>query len=254
MRNCLLEAPCCEKLFPCRFCHDESQDHKIDRYVIENIACISCREVQPVAKECRKCNQEMAHYFCKKCNFFDNDTTKDIFHCDKCNICRIGKSTDYIHCDKCNACWHISLENNHKCIENSLDSNCPICNEYLFFSVTPVMLAVCGHPIHVECYEKYIKVNYTCPICSKSLCDMSSNISRVDEFMENSQMPEEFQHMKSNIICCDCEEHCTVPFHFSYHKCINCGSYNTKVKSTESDVLEASGTSLETENPVYIPR
>jgi hypothetical protein len=30
--GCKLSAPCCNKWFPCRFCHDAISDHKIDRY------------------------------------------------------------------------------------------------------------------------------------------------------------------------------------------------------------------------------
>ena len=40
-RNCKIIAPCCNKIFDCRFCHDNffEDDHKINRYNIKKIIC-----------------------------------------------------------------------------------------------------------------------------------------------------------------------------------------------------------------------
>jgi Zinc-ribbon len=32
------------------------------------------------------------------------------------------------------------------------------------------------------------------------------------------------------VLCHDCEAYTTVPYHFCYHKCGACGSYNTRVE------------------------
>lgn len=231
LRGCDLKAECCGKFWPCRICHDEAADHKIDRYAIKEMRCRNCGEVQDVAKNCRACEKEMAQYFCDVCNFFDDDPNKDIYHCDKCKLCRIGKGLgiDYFHCDKCNACMHISLTD-HKCVEDTLSSDCPVCTEKMFTSREPVTFLLCGHSIHLHCYEEYVKTNYTCPICKKSVGDMSQYFEKLDEHVNNTPMPEEYRELKQKILCNDCGGESEVPFHL-YHKCLidGCGSYNTTV-------------------------
>lgn len=246
-RNCKLFAKCCNKWYTCRFCHDENEDHTFDRYGTEKISCMACHTVQNVSSTCinERCGIEFGKYFCDKCKFHDNDGTKDIYHCDKCNICRIGKGLgiDYFHCDKCNACMSITLKN-HKCVENSLESNCPICHDYMFTSTTPVMFLPCGHCMHVSCYEEYTLTNYVCPICSKSLGDMKQYFKRIDELMEHESMPHEYENHRSLVFCSDCERNSTTKFHFVYHKCQypDCGSYNTKIKQqfvvTSGEVID----------------
>ena len=43
----------------------------------------------------------MGKYFCEKCNFFDDDVSKNQYHCDGCGICRTGGVDKFFHCDKC---------------------------------------------------------------------------------------------------------------------------------------------------------
>lgn len=233
-RGCKLYAECCKKWYTCRFCHDAAEDHVYDRYSTKTISCMSCATIQPVASHCvnERCGVEFAHYYCGNCKFYDNDKTKDIYHCDKCNICRIGKGLgiDYFHCDKCNACMSVTLRD-HKCVERSLESDCPICHTFMFTSTTPVMFLPCGHCMHVKCYEEYTLTNYVCPICSKSLGDMRQYFGRIDELMAQERMPDEYANHCAEVFCCDCERKSSTKFHFIYHKCQypDCGSYNTKV-------------------------
>lgn len=233
-RGCKLLAKCCDKWYTCRFCHDENEDHTFDRYGTEKISCMNCHTVQGLTEQCvnQQCNMKFAKYFCKTCRFYDNDEHKDIYHCDKCKICRIGKGLgiDYFHCDKCNACMSVTLQE-HKCVERSLESDCPICNVYMFTSTTPVMFLPCGHCMHVSCYEEYTLTNYICPLCSKSLGDMEQYFRRIDEVMQMERMPAEFEKLRSEIFCSDCERKSTTKYHFIYHKCQyeDCRSYNTKL-------------------------
>ncbi|OQS04246.1 hypothetical protein THRCLA_03511 [Thraustotheca clavata] len=213
---------------------DEAEKHAFDRYATEKISCMQCHTVQPVGKTCtnQACGIEFARYFCDVCKFYDDDPTKDIYHCEKCRICRIGKGLgiDYFHCDKCNACMSITLKK-HKCVERSLESDCPICHVYMFTSTTPVMFLPCGHCMHVACYEDYTLTNYICPLCSKSLGDMRAYFARIDDLLAQEQMPSEYSNYRSQIYCSDCERKSETKFHFVYHKCQyeDCMSYNTKV-------------------------
>jgi hypothetical protein len=42
-------------------------------------------------------------------------------------------------------------------------------------------------------------------------------------------MPPEYRHWRSDVLCNDCEMRSVVAYHFLYHKCSHCGSYNTKL-------------------------
>jgi hypothetical protein len=127
------------------------------------------------------CKCEFGRYYCEVCKFIDDDNSKDIYHCDKCKICRIGKGLDidYFHCDRCNACMSISLKK-HKCVERSLESDCPICHTYMFTSTTPVMFLPCGHCMHVSCYEEYTLVRGFGCCCINFATTFRLTIHRID--------------------------------------------------------------------------
>ena len=139
-RKCKFITKCCDKIFPCRLCHDEYFElqknvHQLDRHTIEEIICTNCEEKQHVSNKCTKCNIQFGAYFCKICNLFDDDTSKQQFHCDKCGICRVGGEDNFYHCNTCNSCIRTVLKNNHVCIKNSFHNTCPICCDSIFNSV-----------------------------------------------------------------------------------------------------------------------
>lgn len=143
-RKCKLQAFCCGKIYSCRFCHDEASDHAIVRTDTKNMFCMLCKTLQPAAQVCGGCHQEVARYYCDKCKLWDDDPAKSIYHCDDCGICRQGKGLgdDFFHCEKCNICMSISMQDKHRCIERNLESDCPICGEYMFTSTTTVIFMV----------------------------------------------------------------------------------------------------------------
>lgn len=230
-RNCKLLAPCCNQLFTCIHCHDEATDHPLDRKSITKMMCMNCLVVQPISKTCStlSCgNLSMGKYFCKICKLFDD--SRDIYHCPYCNLCRVGKGLgiDYFHCMNCNACMSRALSV-HVCREKCLEDNCPICHEYIFTSTLPVKSLPCGHLMHSACFQEYTYTHYTCPICSKSLGDMQVYFEMLDALLAEEKIPEEYSGKTQVILCNDCEKRGTAPFHWSYHKCSWCGSYNTRV-------------------------
>jgi len=231
-RQAKIRAKCCGKFFTCRLCHDEACDHKIDRYATEEMLCMHCFTVQPVGQFCKsdneKCNgRQLAKYYCGTCRLF-SDADKSIFHCKDCGLCRVGKGlgVDYKHCHQCGSCINISIFDDHVCLENALHSDCPICAEYMFTSVKPVCILKCGHYIHLPCLDEYTQQDYRCPICLKSLGDMSHRWTQLDEYLETNPMPEEYADKMSTVLCYDCGDRTETSFHFLYHKC-RCGSYNT---------------------------
>ncbi|PRQ56197.1 putative aminoacyltransferase, E1 ubiquitin-activating enzyme [Rosa chinensis] len=171
-RNCKLLAVCCGKLFTCRFCHDIMSDHPMDRKATSKMMCMSCLNIQPVGSVCStaSCNGfPMAKYYCNICNLFDDD--RNVYHCPFCNLCRVGKGLgiDYFHCMSCNCCMGMASVN-HKCQEKCLETNCPVCNEFLFTSSSRIKALPCGHCMHLACFKTCTQSNspYTCPVCSRS--------------------------------------------------------------------------------------
>eukprot|EP00741_Cyanophora_paradoxa_P022524 tig00021464_g21750.t1 len=232
-RSCKLRAACCGRFFTCRVCHDDASDHTMDRYATREMLCMRCSTVQPVGPTCRSpvcCGRPLARYYCHICKFFDDDGGKWIYHCPFCNICRMGRGLgiDFFHCMRCNACMAMSLRE-HRCLQNSLESNCPICNQYMFTSTTQVKMLRCGHYMHTDCFRSYVQNQYTCPICLKSLGDMSALFAQLDTLVANDVLPAEYAGRTSHIYCNDCEQKSTVRFHFLYHRCGHCASYNTRV-------------------------
>lgn len=242
-RRCKIRAPCCNQIFPCRHCHNEAMTslsdpkdrHEIVRHDIKQVICSVCNEEQQVARVCSNCGVNMGEYFCDICKFYDDDTEKQQFHCDECGICRVGGREKFFHCQKCGSCYSVDLRDNHLCVENSMRSHCPICFEYLFESVKSTTIMKCGHTMHVECYIEMANQNqYRCPICSKSMIDMSRSWELLDWEIRATAMPEEYSH-EVWILCNDCNKTCKVLYHILGHKCSSCNSYNTRKIAAPED-------------------
>ncbi|KAG2599907.1 hypothetical protein PVAP13_5KG488400 [Panicum virgatum] len=235
-RNCKLVAACCNKLFTCRFCHDKVSDHTMERKATQEMMCMVCLKIQPVGPICQtpSCNGlSMAKYYCNICKFFDDERT--VYHCPFCNLCRLGKGlgVDFFHCMKCNCCLGMKLAE-HKCREKGLETNCPICCDFLFTSSAAVRALPCGHFMHSACFQAYTCSHYTCPICCKSLGDMAVYFGMLDALLAAEELPEEYRDRCQDILCNDCEKKGRCRFHWLYHKCSSCGSYNTRVIKTDT--------------------
>ncbi|XP_013585922.1 PREDICTED: uncharacterized protein LOC106294801 isoform X2 [Brassica oleracea var. oleracea] len=244
-RNCKLRAACCGQLFTCRFCHDKVSDHSMDRKLVTEMLCMRCLKVQPVGPICTTPSCEgvpMAKHYCSICKLFDDE--RAVYHCPFCNLCRVGEGLgiDYFHCMTCNCCLGMKLVN-HKCLEKSLETNCPICCEFLFTSSEAVRALPCGHYMHSACFQAYTCSHYTCPICGKSLGDMAVYFGMLDALLAAEELPEEYKDRCQDILCNDCERKGTTRFHWLYHKCGTCGSYNTRVIRSETTTVPDCSTS-----------
>ncbi len=256
-RNCKIRADCCGMWVVCRHCHDVTcvtNDHRIDRFKTKRIICMFCNTEQSVRSKClnTSCGVKFAKYFCKYCKFWDNTPNKDIYHCDKCRLCRVGKGLgrDNYHCDKCNVCVSLDPDgvDDHTCLKETLDSDCPVCSEHMLTSTEQVVFMQCGHAMHLKCFNEYTEDNYVCPLCSKAVTDMSPYYGLIDQAVENQPMPPEYSKKKAEILCHECEITCITKFHFIYLKCISCNGYNTRlIRKRDEDedirILEKPGSS-----------
>lgn len=115
----IFQTPCCNKVYTCRFCHDEQETHTVKRKEVTELICVLCDTRQPVQATCQKCNINFGKYTCLKCNLFD-DEDKNQYHCEGCGICRLGGRDRFFHCAKCNMCLPIKLQNGHKVLESNI--------------------------------------------------------------------------------------------------------------------------------------
>jgi RING finger and CHY zinc finger domain-containing protein 1 len=168
--KCNIISDCCNKSYACKYCHDDNEDHKVIN--IKKVQCNICGLNQNVSNECIRCKTKFASTFCKKCMLWTNK--KHTYHCDGCGHCKVGNKKDFFHCDKCNICLAIKFKNNHVCIENISNSDCPICLESINESIIPLKRLRCGHILHEECLEKYFDSNienHQCPYCKTDIIE-----------------------------------------------------------------------------------
>ncbi|KAL4905690.1 hypothetical protein BDW74DRAFT_151807 [Aspergillus multicolor] len=246
-RNVKLQCFDCRKWYTCRFCHDEVEDHHLNRPKTENMLCMLCSHPQPAAQYCKWCGGLAAQYYCVACKLWDNDGSKSIYHCNDCGICRIGKGIgkDFFHCKTCSVCLPISIETTHRCIERSTQCDCPICGDYMFTSPETVVFMRCGHSIHQRCLSEYSKSSYRCPICSKTITNMEATFRNLDRTIQSQPMPADFKDTKAIITCNDCGTKSVVKYHWLGLRCDMCESYNT----TQLSVLQEDALSSSEHNP-----
>lgn len=232
IRNCLVKCSECSKYYGCRLCHDEEEQHEMNRFATQKLLCLVCgKPEQEVAEHCQTCGVKFADYLCVICRMFDSTPGKNIYHCGKCGICRIGRglNVDQFHCDRCDACYPLECKTSHPCRKDALKRNCPICLESLDNTVKDVSLMRCGHAIHAPCFEELTKTDYKCPLCSKSLTDMKAWYNAIDKIISSEVLPEPYRSRKQAVYCFDCEKSSEAAFHFEFRKCGHCKGYNTRL-------------------------
>jgi len=231
-RNCLKRCEVCLLYYPCRICHDNAvSSHSFPRFETKKMKCLKCETEQDIGQYCAECGTKMGIYYCDICKLISDDPNKDIYHCKDCGICRLGKGLgiDRMHCDICGICTELEHKTFNNCRKDFLKENCAVCWEYMFDSRRPIIISMCGHALHQHCFEELIKHDSRCPVCLKSLGDMTEFNKIVD-----GQMALYFQVTPpsgeiSLISCADCEKRSDAPFHPIYHKCAHCGSYTTTI-------------------------
>jgi len=226
-RKCKFVAPCCDKVYQCRFCHDEVEDHNLDGFAVSEVICSACNRRQPIRSTCENCGILFGAYSCLKCKLFDDEVSRVQFHCDGCGICRVGNKDDYFHCDKCDMCLPLHMaDGNHNCIESVSRKDCPICLEDIHTSREPSQIPPCHHLIHKSCFRKLISSgSFRCPTCLKSITKMHWH--EYDFILANNPMPKEYAGVQTSVKCFDCDYNGRADYHFFSLRCKMCGGHNT---------------------------
>ena len=227
VRRCLLVAPCCDKAYVCRHCHNDAEAHEMDRHAVKEVVCAACTVQQPVSQTCcnPNCGIQFAAYFCAVCNFFDDRVERNYYHCDKCGICRVRGDAVFIHCDTCRTCVNAV---NHRCKAEQFHTDCPVCLENLFHSVKPAHVPACGHPIHAHCMMNCMQQNRIgCPLCRKTMLSPDV-LQQYNEGMDSVIHAYPMQEcLMVAIRCNDCDFVGEARVHPYGMKCGGCGGYNT---------------------------
>ena len=165
---------CCNnEIDNCTRCHIERKS--CIKPQIISIVCDECQTEQMPSKKCINCNINFGKNYCNKCNIW---TAQDITHCDECDSCRAGLPETLKHCHTCSICYSLNNFECHTCnplIKKFKKEDCSICLQPLFntYKYLPLSLK-CNHLIHNKCLYQYLSSgNYKCPLCRKSIIDMS---------------------------------------------------------------------------------
>eukprot|EP01064_Diplonema_japonicum_P010384 TRINITY_DN17640_c0_g2_i1.p1 TRINITY_DN17640_c0_g2~~TRINITY_DN17640_c0_g2_i1.p1 ORF type:complete len:388 (+),score=32.37 TRINITY_DN17640_c0_g2_i1:65-1228(+) len=235
-RRCKLYCPECSTLTPCRICHDENADHKLDRFKISKIRCITCGTDQGPSAACEACSITFSDYYCHICHLWGSFPSPSapadyIWHCDACGICRKGTgggigASGFAHCDKCASCWPI--DSDHECIQSGSNTHCPVCLEDRHNSTRISAYLNCGHFMHVDCKREFLRSRqFACPICKKTISN--EIFATIAAEVQLNKMPAEYDGVKAEVICNDCLEKNMVPYHFVAMRCPCCDSFNTTI-------------------------
>lgn len=224
-RRAKIVAPCCDKVFWCRLCHDEhyNDEHKVDRYQIKEMVCTSCNKRQEFKQNCEDCSALMGIFYCEVCHLL-TDIDREIYHCYKCGMCRVGGRDNFKHCDKCGVC--VPKNSDHGNCMNIYD--CPICMEDIKTSTLGFMKMRCGHYIHSYCFKGLIENDIKCPTCLRCIVDPEKYNDAMEREINLTPMPKEYDDMMVKIMCNECLKESEVKFHIIGAKCSECGSYNTR--------------------------
>jgi uncharacterized CHY-type Zn-finger protein len=236
INNVQIFAPCCNKYYNCIKCHNNNEKHILNSKDINIIKCQNCNFDNNLGNKCSNCNIIFSNYNCLKCKIWAYKKN-EIYHCDDCGKCKIGDKNLFYHCHGCNLCLSKNTKHKHiyTCQNKEKNSDCPICLEKIFMNNEGAFLLRCNHFIHKNCYNEFIKHNestkkiLSCSLCKKSIKNPINFEKEYDLLYMNNPIDEYYKNWKSNIHCNDCNKKCDVKYHYNYHKCISCKSYNTSV-------------------------
>lgn len=85
-----------------------------------------------------------------------------------------------LHVSSCASGGQTPLPLRPRCLKKGLETNCPICCDFLFTSSKEVRAVLSGHSMHSTCLQAYTFSHYTCTIYGKSFWDMAINVGSAD--------------------------------------------------------------------------
>lgn len=194
----------CNKDYNCWKCHNKTcTEHRIEQRDVTKLVCCECNTIQKFNNKCEKCNNIFGAYICIQCKIIDN-------------------TYKYKHCNKCGYCMDIYNYQEHTCIENLVDDNCPVCLEKLINN-GKIKKMMCNHFIHESCYNNLILNSDKCPLCVKTVHINADKIN----ILNNKLLKSKCNSKKYiNIYCRDCEKKFNIKYNDIALKCPKCKLFN----------------------------
>ncbi|KAK1265541.1 hypothetical protein QJS04_geneDACA021306 [Acorus gramineus] len=186
-RRCRIRAPCCNEIFDCRHCHNEAKELDCCHTLLIE-ACITAGSLA---------SDYLTHTLLTPMSpvvallggggSYVLSVAPSRRHRKNSTI---AMGVEFAGC-----CYSVLLKNSHSCVERAMHHDCPVCFEYLFESTNDVSVLPCGHTIHVKCLKEMQQhLQYACPLCSKSVCDMSKVWEMMDMEVAATPIPEVYQN------------------------------------------------------------
>ncbi|KAK6129726.1 hypothetical protein DH2020_036527 [Rehmannia glutinosa] len=194
-RRCRIRAPCCNEIFSCRHCHNDAKNsicvdqklrHDVPRHLVEKVN-FYCDPTHSVASDLVLIVSSF-NKFAKIVVYAWEGTFVEFASC--LMMIHLNSSIIVMAVAFAGCCYSVLLKSTHPCVERAMHQDCPVCFEYLFESRNDVIALPCGHTIHKACLKEMQEhYQYACPICSKSVCDMSKVWEKFDMEIAATPMP-----------------------------------------------------------------
>ena len=118
-----------------------------------------------------------------------------------------------------------------QCNGNMTTKDCPVCLENLNLSTEACQIPKCEHFLHAKCFNDLIEHgNFYCPLCYKSLVDLSSMWAVMKCQVEKFPLQGKMAGIFVDILCRDCDMPGKSKFHVIGLECGHCLGFNTVQK------------------------
>ncbi|KAJ4837969.1 hypothetical protein Tsubulata_031782 [Turnera subulata] len=227
-RRCRIRAPCCNEIFDCRHCHNEAKNninverklrHDMPRHQVRQVICSLCGTEQDIIFLLRSwklliwCTLAIIwintqYYLFTAMNRFNNFVSAVVYAWGNTSV-RLASCLMMIYL-RSNIIVMVvgsaelegveisfTVTSVGQCIMTVLFALSSLTDylQYLFESRSDVTVMPCGHTIHENCLKEMREhYQYACPLCSKSVCDMSKVWEKYDTEIAATPMPEPYQN------------------------------------------------------------
>ncbi|KAK9921045.1 hypothetical protein M0R45_029575 [Rubus argutus] len=252
-RRCKIIAPCCDEVFDCRHCHNESKNslkvdpihrHDVPRHDLKRVICSLCNTEQDVQQHCSQCGVCMGNYFLLQVQVLNSSII--VTNVVSAGLRFIVVSLSYFWSSICTclSAFQLVLQNwrarrtfstatDVELLLNAAEGFTQLCGKKQCIIIALCVLSFFRYDGRHYCLTMW--AHYTSGMCEgdgeafpgilalfvqKSYCDMSHCCD------SDAQM---YQNKIVWILCNDCGgESSEVSFHIVAHKCLKCKSYNTR--------------------------
>ncbi|KAH0574298.1 CHY zinc finger domain-containing protein [Spironucleus salmonicida] len=230
LRNCSKQCFDCKKIYPCRLCHDDNEDHELPREKTEFFSCNICLKLTKPGITCELCNTKFGEFYCDICKLVCGigPEAKPNYHCSGCGCCMVGIQAENTHCEICESCYPSSFIKEHKCLQEI--GNCVVCLGTLKKSIYGAIVLNCNHGLHEHCYDELMAQGlFSCPVCRRFL-PVEGDVDFVKSHFKKIYL-KTFQIGRKalTVQCNDCMTKFSAFEHPEIYYCNTCDNFNCQI-------------------------